>query len=847
MTNPASKQVCGGPIAYIVFRNHLHMEPPPSAAISPPSGVALAVALVLCFVFNISRAQFLSSDAFHKKAADSVRRYMTTQSFEKVYLHFDKTLYSAGDTCWYKAYVVNASDLQSSRVSGVVYVDWIDPKGNLLEHQQIKINDGKAQGDYTLSLNAAEGVYRVRAYTQWMQNDDPAFFFSTDLNVINLYLTESGKVTTSTAKSVIDLQFFPEGGAAVSGIESRIAFKATGPDGKGIDVEGKIVDEGNRRVTFFQSVRRGKKYFPKGMGIVTFTPQKGNTYTAVLPSGETFDLPPSEEEGYVMSAGNLNAETLLVKVQVSKNLQPADVYLVAQSRGRISFQQRFTINSTGYDIPLPKEIFETGVVQLTLFDSKGVPRCERMVFVNRQDHLFLTVTADKDSYGPREPVTLKVRTSDANGNPVETSMSLSVTDAGITTRSDYYENILTRLLLQSDMRGTIEDPSWYLESTEPQNAFGLDLVMLTNGWRKFDWERLLYEAKPPLRYPAEQGLTLKGQVTNDYKKPITRSQLMLLVNDDLYEGIYEAEADEDGNFTMFDVDFNDSTTLVWKVLNQKGKDAHAEISFMENEIPVIETPDTSTHSTTIAGTARSEYLENLITRFRESGEWDPGTARMLEAVEVEGNRITNNREIGFGRTLIVPTRDDLKLSSDQFISRQRSALRFLRPINMPNGDPPVWAAPGIGVVMIYIDGVLVEGIEPSENPYYKLNSVPIDWIENVVIYEPPMGGITIYITTRTIPQSFGPGKGVATMVARGYDVPRQFYQPKYPSQDSTNLAPDHRQTLHWEPVIQTDSNGEAVIRFYNSDGAKRFRVVVNGIANGTPGAVCTEIGTPTEK
>src|SRR5690606_19025622 len=163
MKNPASEQVCGGPIAYIAFRNHLLMEPPPSAAISPPSRVALAVALVLCFVFNISRAQHLSPDAFHKKAADSASRYTTIQSFEKVYLHFDKTLYSAGDTCWYKAYVVNASDLQSSRVSGVVYVDWIDPKGNLLEHQQIKINDGQAQGEYTLSLNAAEGVYRVRA------------------------------------------------------------------------------------------------------------------------------------------------------------------------------------------------------------------------------------------------------------------------------------------------------------------------------------------------------------------------------------------------------------------------------------------------------------------------------------------------------------------------------------------------------------------------------------------------------------------------------------------------------------------------------------------------------------
>ncbi|HEY4656523.1 MAG TPA: hypothetical protein VIH22_18520, partial [Cyclobacteriaceae bacterium] len=217
------------------------------------------------------------------------------------------------------------------------------------------------------------------------------------------------------------------------------------------------------------------------------------------------------------------------------------------------------------------------------------------------------------------------------------------------------------------------------------------------------------------------------------------------------------------------------------------------------------------------------------------GEWNPGNARILEAVEVEGKKITNVREIGFGRTLIVPTKDDLKLPADQFISRQRPALRHLRQAYMPNGDP-VWVAPRAGVVSVFIDGVLLEGLEPSENPYYKLNYVPIDLIENVEIYEPLLGGIMVYITSRKTPLSFGPGSGITSMLAQGYLWPRQFYQPKYESPDSTNLTADHRQILHWDPNVRTNSNGVAEVRFFNSDGAKRFRVVAEGIANGKPGA-----------
>lgn len=827
---------------YIVYEiTCMRQQPKTPTLLRSPVGTHVAL-LILCCISALSKAQHLPSDVFVNRVLDSADQYTTTRPPEKIYLHFDKAVYSARDTCWYKAYVVNASDLLPSNVSGVVYVDWIDPKGNLLDHQQLKIYDGQAQGDFIFGLNAGEGVYKVRGYTQWMQNEVTEFFFSTTLKVINLYQPSIQANDPYLVQPGPDLQFFPEGGIGVTGIESRIAFKAVGPDGTGVDVEGRIVDEQGREIIFFQSVRRGKEYFPKGMGIVTFTPQKGKSYRAILSSGESFPLPPAEDRGYVMSASTMNTEALFLKVQATEDLRPSDVYLVAQSRGRICFLQKFTVDKPAFDIHLPKDIFETGVVQLTLFDSRGMPRCERMVFVNRENHLTLTVTTDKDSYSPREAVTLKIHAADTKGKPVETSLSLAVTDAGITARDKYHENILTQLLLQSDMKGRIEDPAWYFESTGPQNAFGLDLVMLTNGWRKFDWEKLLYEPTPPLQYPAEQGLTLQGHVTNDYKKPIARSQLMLLINDDMYEGIYEAEADEDGNFTMHDVELSDSSTLVWKVQNQKGKVADAKVSFQANEIPPIEKPDTITYSTRIAGTLRSEYVENMITRIRETGEWNPDNTRMLEAVEVQGNRITNTGEVGFGRTLIVPTRDDLKLPSDQFISRQRAPLRFLRQMNMPNGDPPVWVAPGIGVVTIYVDGVLVEGIEPSENPYYKLNMVPIDWIENVVIHEPPLGGIMIYITTRKTPQSFGPGKGIASMVVRGYHAPRQFYQPKYPSADSVDNTPDHRQTLLWDPNVRTNLNGEAVVTFYNSDGAKSFRVVVEGIKEGKPGAIDVELG-----
>ncbi|HEY4654020.1 MAG TPA: hypothetical protein VIH22_05880, partial [Cyclobacteriaceae bacterium] len=249
----------------------------PSAVPPPPSGLMLVPLLGFLLLSVISPAQVHSPDIFLTRARDSAQHYAATRPAEKVYLHFDKSIYSARDTCWYKAYVVNASDLFPAGLSGVLYVDWIDPKGNLLSHQQLKLMDGEAHGDYSFSLNATEGTYHVRAYTQWMRNDDTDFFFSTTLSVVNVFIPPTLEASTTASSPATDLQFFPEGGTAVNGLPSRMPFKAIGPDGNGIDAEGQIVDEENRYVTFFQSVRRGKEFFPKGMGISTITPMAGKS------------------------------------------------------------------------------------------------------------------------------------------------------------------------------------------------------------------------------------------------------------------------------------------------------------------------------------------------------------------------------------------------------------------------------------------------------------------------------------------------------------------------------------------------------------------------------------------
>ena len=162
--------------------------------------------------FN-SHGQNAKTDSINALARlDSVEKmanfYSDNHPVEKLYVHFDKPFYLLGEVSWYKAYVVNGSDFNPTDISSVVNLDWIDPSGKIISHQRLRIENDGAAGDFTLDTTLREGIYTVRAYTNWMRNEEPELFFSKKIQVFDPRTTKPPLQANNTS-SKTDIQFFP--------------------------------------------------------------------------------------------------------------------------------------------------------------------------------------------------------------------------------------------------------------------------------------------------------------------------------------------------------------------------------------------------------------------------------------------------------------------------------------------------------------------------------------------------------------------------------------------------------------------------------------------------------------
>jgi hypothetical protein len=198
---------------------------------------------------------------------------------QKVYLHTDKNSYDASETIWIKGYLVNASDHKHDSSSTNLYLELVDPNGNIVQEKLLKLTRGFANGDFSFTDTIPEGLYRIRAYTNWMLNTGEDFLFTKDVYLANpefrVYATkEKVRIVKRESKSNVkkaekfDVSFYPEGGHLVAGAMNRIGFKALNHLGAGVNVTGALVDKKGRRVAEFSSAHAG-------MGSFSFKPETG--------------------------------------------------------------------------------------------------------------------------------------------------------------------------------------------------------------------------------------------------------------------------------------------------------------------------------------------------------------------------------------------------------------------------------------------------------------------------------------------------------------------------------------------------------------------------------------------
>ncbi|KUG08144.1 hypothetical protein ASU33_08085 [Solirubrum puertoriconensis] len=761
---------------------------------------------------------------------------------EKSYLHLDKSYYAAGELIWFKAYVVDAGKHLPDTLSRVLYVDLVGPNQQVVARRVLQLNAGTAAGDLVLPDSAAQGSYTVRAYTNWMRNAGPDYFFSRSLPVLGTKSTVVAKRKPAATKP--DFQLFPEGGQLINGLPNVLAFKATDQQSRGLAVKGELLNEAGKPVASFASLHAG-------MGAVTFTPEAGHTYTARVtwPDGSTSAqaVPAAAPAGGLL----LHVEPAATQVGIrmarkvpDANAAPENITLVAHVRGQVAYVgQSALANGEVLSSRIPIERFPTGIVHFTMFDAQGVARCERLAFVNRQDGLRLTVRPDKANYGPRQKVTLALETRDAAGQPVPAQLSLAVTAADL-ERADA-PTIVSHLLLSSDLRGHIEDPAYYFRNVEPETRQALDHLMLTQGWRRFVWQQLLNSPLPVGEYALERGLSLSGQVWRTERKPAPQSELTLLIGNAL-GNLTTSTTDNQGRFLFTGFGGQDSARVVVQARTPKGSPAlMAKLTDRWAGVPALYPPALMPDAALTASFGQRSRQQQSIER-----QFGPDTTRriMLSNVVIKGRREPvpdDPRRIFTGADVI------LKTSSIPGFDNYPNALMALQGRIagvqiMGNGMQMSVQIRGAGSIigssqpLILLDGMPVRDIE-------AILTIPASDIESVDVFKGASAsmfgtqganGVMAFYTKRggSASTSSSNSLGVARATVPAYYRGREFYAPRYEVPASVQ-HPDHRgATLYWAPNVSTNAEGQGTVTFYTSDDLGAFRVSAEGLSpSGRPG------------
>ena len=549
-----------------------------------------------------------------QRLEENLTSWAKQNAIEKIYLHTDKPYYAIGDTMWFKTYVVNTQN-QPSTLSGAVYIDLIDQADSLVHALKLPLMNGLAKGNLVLSDGLHAGNYRVRAYTQWMRNAGPDFFYQKAFAVgspVTWGLTGTARLLSQTEgnnkKKVVRLQFvnkenkqpvgqtkvhytlktskqyymgeavtsedgdilidvtgkgkedpvyriasnlvangesfqqhfvihsepdsaavtfFPEGGTLVAGLQQRVAVKAIGSDGLGVAVHGEVQDSKGQVVAVWDTQHAG-------MGLFNLTPQSGESYRAhiLLPDSTSLvcSLPQATIGGHALSVyNNTGTDSVLVRLQATPHAYGA-VYLLAQQNGQLIFSQTFDQRRPLVQFFVPARIFPSGITQFTLFDGTGQPVAERIVFFQPTDTLHLDVP-ELSSTKVRDSVHVPISVI---GHPVAhfTSLSVSVTDIDRVPANEAENNsIFSQLLLQSDLKGYIERPGYYFHAVDAQKRDHLDLLLMTQGYRRFAWKALAKGEIPKPLFPPEALLqNISGTLLTLRGKPVEGGTITLLSN-----------------------------------------------------------------------------------------------------------------------------------------------------------------------------------------------------------------------------------------------------------------------------------------------------------------------------
>jgi len=755
-----------------------------------------------------------------------IAKYANDYGQERTYLQYDKSAYAPGETIWFKAYLMKG--VAPADDSKTFYTDWTDDAGNLLFHSIGPVIEAVSSGQFDVPANYTGKFIHVKAYTRWMLNFDSAFLYEKDIRIITKANTSPGAKIAAQPS----LQFFPEGGDAIEGVANKIAFKANDQWGNPVKIKGVVLGSKGEKVDSLRILH-------DGMGFFFLFPQPGETYTAKWKDEKGGDhvtpLPAIKTTGISLQVGVSGTKRSFAIATAADEAKTFGIVTIVGTMNQFqAFKVTKDISQGSARGVIPTENLPSGILTITVFDAKWNALAERITYINNDEYRFnAEMSVEHWGLNKRARNELMITVPDS----LDANFGISVTDAGIDADSSY--NIISHLLLTSDIKGQVYNPSYYFSANSDTISQHLDLVMLTHGWRRFKWEDVAKGKLPKIIYPRDSTyLSLSGRVYGALPTELKAGPSIVLIINQKKTGdgnkmlILPVEAN--GTFNDPTIFLFDTAHIYYKL--SKGI-ADASVKFMENRLPALRyrLPATGSFYNQFGdttGNGRHFLLSDEALKLFQQFE-----GKMLEEVtiktktksplEIMDQKYSSGLFSGGDSYQFDLVNDRTAFASANIFQYLQAKVAGLQINTTSNPPTMTWRG---GAPQLFLDEV---PIDPD-----FISTLSVSDIAYVKVFRPPFfggsgssanGAVAIYMR-RGGDVSSEPGKGLANNMVSGYTPIRQFYSPNYGTFNAANDKKDLRTTLYWNPLVKTaGAKNKVMVTFYNNDVSKAFRVVIEGM------------------
>jgi hypothetical protein len=760
----------------------------------------------------------------HSIISKQFDKYSKNTLQEKIYAHTDKHTYLAGELIWFKLYNVDADFHELLDVSKVAYVEILNKDHAPVIQAKIALNQGMGNGSFELPVDISTGNYFFRVYTNWMKNFAADFYFEKPIIIINT-LKNEGAVESVASPVKYDMQFFPEGGNLVNGIESKVGFRVVDAAGKGVNCNGVVTNQDGDTVAHYASLKFGISNF-------LFRPLSGNIYKAIttLSDGTIIsgELPAAYDQGYVLRVESKPEKKISVKVEASSGLNGQDVYVFIHSHRHTITTYNAVLNNNITEFTLDENKLGDGISHITVFNSEKKPVCERLYFKRPVSQLNIEATSSQQQYDSRKKVTIDILGKDETGVGLPANLSVSVYHIDSMT-SVQKDNIKSYFWLSSDLKGNVESPAYYFDNSNGETITALDNLMLTHGWRRFKWDDVMVFDKPAFPYvPEYDGHIIPAIVVQkDSGKPAKGVESFLAVPGEHFQ-FYFAESNETGQVRFHTKKLYGKQELFAQA-GAKSSNYRIDIKspfsevFSSRSLPAFSLQNAS---------GMALQTKSVNTQVQKTF-WQTQQNRVTQPTTDTGIFYETTKTYLLDDYVRFPTMEEVlrEYVTEIAVHKQNNALR------LEAGRRDYY-----GIVSRYEPLTLVDGIPLFDNPnevfhYDPLKIKALDVVNRKFFFgKISFEGIINFRTYKGRPDSFAVDPNLTVVDYEALQLQREFFAPVYETQNQiSSRMPDFRELLYWAPTLQTDASGKTQLSFYTSDLSGKYEVLIEGISGGRAG------------